>query len=205
MPLKKKEEVCGKPNQYNLETLQYDWGELPDTHIQVPPQQPRVRDYAALAGSGAAGKRVNPITHQPLPSPGAGFGGVGAVSPTPLPSPSRPAQEAMRRVPLPPVHHGNRDHVADLFGGGDGGARQTPAREPQRRALPPPLVAKELPQALPYPSSDVNGRGGAVHGNAAASPPEPWGADAFNVAWSHEDIKWVVHTNSLEAHRSYLR
>ncbi|CAC9474158.1 conserved hypothetical protein [Leishmania infantum JPCM5] len=205
MPLKKKEEVCGKPNQYNLNTLEYDWRELPDTHIQVPPPQPCVRDYSALAGYSAAGNRVNPITHQPLPSPGARFGGVSVVSPTPLPSPSRPAQEAMRRAPSPQAHHDNRDHVADLFGDGDGGAGQRPEREPQGRALPPPLVAGESPQALPYPSSGVNGRGDAVHGNAAASPPGPYGADAFNVVWSHEDIKRAVHTNSLEAHRSYLR
>ncbi|TPP40912.1 hypothetical protein CGC20_36315 [Leishmania donovani] len=144
MPLKKKEEVCGKPNQYNLNTLEYDWRELPDTHIQVPPPQPCVRDYSALAGYGAAGNRA---------------------------------------------HHDNRDHVADLFGDGDGGAGQRPEREPQRRALPPPLVAGESPQALPYPSSGVNGRGDAVHGNAAASPSGPYGADAFNVVWSHEDIK----------------
>ncbi|GET87368.1 hypothetical protein, conserved [Leishmania tarentolae] len=204
MPLKK-EEVCGKPNQYNLKTLQYDWKELPDTHIQLPPQKPRVRDYSALAGYGAAENRINPITHQPLPSPGAGLGRAGAVSATPLPSPSRPVQEAMQRVPSPQAHDGNRDHVAELLGGGDGGAWRMPAREGQRRVLPPPLVLEESPQALPSPSSDVNSRDRELRRAAAALPSVPYSVDVVNVAWSHEDIKRVVHTNNLEAQRSYLR
>lgn len=31
--MRRKEEVCGKPTQYNLQTLEYDWKELPDTHF----------------------------------------------------------------------------------------------------------------------------------------------------------------------------
>lgn len=34
MMLRKREEVCGKPTQYNLQTLEYDWKELPDTHLR---------------------------------------------------------------------------------------------------------------------------------------------------------------------------
>nr|CCC92346.1 conserved hypothetical protein [Trypanosoma congolense IL3000] len=36
MPLRgKKEEVCGKPTQYNLQTCEYDWRTLPDTHFAL--------------------------------------------------------------------------------------------------------------------------------------------------------------------------
>ncbi|XQJ26029.1 hypothetical protein NXY56_001978 [Leishmania guyanensis] len=220
MPLKRTEEVCGKPNQYNLKTLEYDWKELPDTHFQVPPPQPRLRNYSALAGYGAAKSRVNPITHQALPSFGTGPNGVGPLSPTPLPSPSRPAQEEVRRRQEPPVRNCNRDHVAELLGSGDGvGDGQTPSSELRRRARPPPLDAQELPQVpngehppsasyqqlLPYSSGGAYGGGGVPQGNAAAAPPELHGANAFNVAWSHEDIRRAVQTNNLEAQRSYLR
>lgn len=50
--MRRKEEVCGKPTQYNLQTLQYDWKELPDTHFafggnnrrQAGPQAPYATD-----------------------------------------------------------------------------------------------------------------------------------------------------------------
>ncbi|KAK7198283.1 hypothetical protein NESM_000785800 [Novymonas esmeraldas] len=211
MPRKKKEEVCGKPNQYNLQTLEYDWRELPDTHVQVSPQQPRVRDYSAFAGYGPPGQRLNPITHEPLPSPGVG---AAAASPTPLPSPSRPAQEEVRqRRSSPQLHNGKRDHVAELFGGA---VAETPPRRAPRQPPPPPLALEApstprdaLPRggspvpALPYPSAGMYGAlGGATpHGYAAPAPP----AAPAAAPWSHEDIKRVLAVNSAEALRSYLR
>lgn len=68
MVRRKKEEVCGKPNQYNLQTLEYDWKELPDTHYELPPQKPMVRDYSGLYGRYAHSKinHTNPINHLPL-------------------------------------------------------------------------------------------------------------------------------------------
>ncbi|KAG5482465.1 hypothetical protein CUR178_05604 [Leishmania enriettii] len=219
MPLKQKEEVCGKPNQYNLETLEYDWKELPNTHFQIPPQQPRVRDACALRGHDATSRRLNPITHQPLPFPGCGSRSSRAVSPTPLPSPSRPAQEGMRLRSSPQLQSGNRDHVAELLSGGGGSARLTPSHEPQHLARAPLFVEEDSPQIpldryplsgtcqqvplLPY--AGVFGAGGTPQRNAPTAPSQARDTDAFNFAWSHEDMRRVGQTNSVEAQRSYLR
>lgn len=40
--MRRKKEVCGKPTQYNLQTLQYNWKELPDTHFTIPDRNYRV-------------------------------------------------------------------------------------------------------------------------------------------------------------------
>ncbi|ORC83620.1 uncharacterized protein TM35_000631200 [Trypanosoma theileri] len=46
MPIRKKEEVCGKPTQYNLRTCEYDWKYLPDTHFNLgETPKPRNKDY----------------------------------------------------------------------------------------------------------------------------------------------------------------
>ncbi|KAG5508715.1 hypothetical protein JKF63_05213 [Porcisia hertigi] len=220
MPLKKKEEVCGKPNQYNLKTLEYDWKELPDNHIQVPPQRPRVRDYSALAGCGAAGPKVNPITNQHLPSPSDGARARRDVSPTPLPSPSRPVQEALRLRSSPQTLDCKRDHVAEILGGrGYNGVEQAPSNELKRGARPSPLVDKPVQTApfdqhlsraerqivLPYPLPSALEDSSLAQAHAGAAASEQRVVEDLNLMWSHEDIKRVVSTNILEAQRSYLR
>jgi hypothetical protein len=222
MPLKKKEEVCGKPNQYNLQTLEYDWKELPDTHIQIPPQQPRVRAYsltpAANVGAGPSPQpKLNPITHQPLPSAGVG------PAYTPLPSPSKPTQEDLSRnrggnVDAAPVRYGDnnnpnrRDHVKDVFGEAvPFPAQYTPARaSPPAFAPPAPspmypydLESRLVDQALVGRSPVSNGR--AMYADGGAVPSADRNGNYAVIPWSHDDIRRVVTSNALEAQRSYLR
>ncbi|KPA77777.1 hypothetical protein ABB37_06610 [Leptomonas pyrrhocoris] len=215
MPLKKKEEVCGKPNQYNLQTLEYDWKELPDTHIQLPPQQPRIRDYSLAPVPAAAPPKLNPITHQPLPNPAAG------PSYTPLPSPSKPAQEEVnRRTPQGRYGNNNRkDHVAELLG--DGGA--SPAYNAPARPSPSPLLPVPPQQFAPAPAPppvypyDV-GEFDLQQAPSRSPPPKlkaygledvavpPYRNDGYAVIqWSHDDLRRVGTSNALEAQRSYLR
>ena len=221
MPLKKKEEVCGKPNQYNLQTLEYDWKELPDTHIQLPPQQPRIRNYSVASSANAAASpppRLNPITHQPLPA-------AAGVSPsyTPLPSPSKPAQEALSRnnntnngsVYAPQgryAHNSRRDNVADLFSDPSASPAQPYAENPsqqqpqQQLAVLPPVYPYDIdrrePDPVPSCSPPLLSKA-AFENEAVAAPAYRDGKDAV-IPWSHEDIRRVVTSNALEAQRSYL-
>ncbi|KPI89335.1 hypothetical protein ABL78_1564 [Leptomonas seymouri] len=219
MPLKNKEEVCGKPNQYNLQTLEYDWKELPDTHIQIPLQQPRARHYPLAPLQNAAGgaasplPRLNPITHQPLLTPAVG------PSYTPLPSPSKPAQEEVK-YQNPQGRYGNnddnrKDHVAELFGGvGASPAYNPPPRPPprppveqQRQPVPPPIYpydvgGRELGRS-PSQSPPLSSR--AAYGHEGPALPVYHNDGHVVIPWSHDDIRRVVTSNALEAQRSYLR
>lgn len=213
MPIKKKEEVCGKPNQYNLQTLEYDWKELPDSHIQVPQQQPRIRNYSVAAappsnarGAARGGQRLNPITHQPLPSAELAAPTAAVVpSYTPLPSPSKPRQEEAR------YGANRRDNVADLFA----------ATPPASPAYAAPAAPSSL-QPAPAPRSPYALAGRAADVSPGRAPPAlhlPAGYnDGHNEAapfmrqegpavipWSHDDIRRAVTSNALEAQRSYLR
>ncbi|KEG07890.1 hypothetical protein DQ04_08551030 [Trypanosoma grayi] len=87
MPLRKKEEVCGKPTQYNLQTCEYNWKYLPDTHFNLdktPRSKSRQQVYSK-ALSDASNQTPREMIHQlpPLPLPSPRSTGFTVVSPAP--------------------------------------------------------------------------------------------------------------------------
>eukprot|EP00796_Vickermania_ingenoplastis_P007088 gene7088-5022_t len=66
--MKRKTDVCGKPTQYNLQTLQYDWKELPDTHFAFNGSEPRRRGASSWSAPYATDDQ-NPPVSQPLRRP----------------------------------------------------------------------------------------------------------------------------------------
>ncbi|KAH9580901.1 hypothetical protein LSM04_007341 [Trypanosoma melophagium] len=108
MPIRKKEEVCGKPTQYNLRTCEYDWKYLPDTHFKLgespgPRNKNHFMQKPPLRKEGPAktpplSPRASPPVEQPaiISSPPV------LVEPNPLPPTSFPiipwSHDNLRRI-----------------------------------------------------------------------------------------------------------
>lgn len=175
---RKKEEVCGKPTQYNLQTLEYDWKELPDTHYQIPQRQQRKRPQATV---GSPSKEVKLLPVPPPPCPP-----MTALSP--MPAPSYPIQEA--------VSGGGGSAVggpSDIYGREvvDGSVGRDPqysqhGGHPDWRSGGAMPCGREVPQPL------VSEQRAEMH------PP------VYVAPWSHDDIRRMVHANYAEAQRKYL-
>ncbi|RNF03770.1 uncharacterized protein Tco025E_08113 [Trypanosoma conorhini] len=107
MPIKKKEEVCGKPTQYNLQTCEYDWKYLPDTHFVIK-QGVRRRERPSLWPSAPASvARSTPRAPSPQESPPRERPLAAATPPSPAPplvaSPAAATQGP--QFPLVPWSH----------------------------------------------------------------------------------------------------
>lgn len=195
---KKNVEVTGKPTQYNLQTLEYNWGELPDTHFKVKENGPRIRDYAIPAGAPSGGNVSDNMRAilggGDVAGAGAGAGARAPAnnensrsvrqappSPQPAPMPSRPQQEdfAVQRG------NGNANGGAArnldpgaLRGGGgnDLGQQYAAMHQPQ----------PQLPQYQQQPQQQRL---------------EP---AAYVTPWSHEDLRRQVLMSQVEAGHNYL-
>lgn len=83
--MRKKEEVCGKPTQYNLQTLQYNWRELPDTHFEFQQENQQRRGGTRLNAPYATDYVAPPIpinkagdSLRHAKTDGDGYGNLGA-------------------------------------------------------------------------------------------------------------------------------
>ncbi|EAN94486.1 hypothetical protein C3747_186g78c [Trypanosoma cruzi] len=105
MPIRKKQEVCGKPTQYNLQTCEYDWKYLPDTHFNIEAKSPRRRQPSVQSNVplerslGTSWSPVIPRSPQKLELPA-----VIPLSPAPLMGTPHGMKVEPQAPPLPWSH-----------------------------------------------------------------------------------------------------
>ncbi|ESL10243.1 hypothetical protein TRSC58_02027 [Trypanosoma rangeli SC58] len=123
MPIENKE-VCGKPTQYNLQTCEYDWKYLPDTHFVIE-QNVKRRDPFPLRSSAPTNVAFNtPQAASPQKSPQPDN-----IPPVASPSPSPPlmwvSPGTVTPGPQPPLLPWSHDELRQIVYANQSAAQQS--------------------------------------------------------------------------------
>ncbi|CCW64967.1 unnamed protein product [Phytomonas sp. EM1] len=175
---RKNQEVCGKPTEYNLQTMEYNRRELPNTRIQPLKQEPRVRYYPQPTVATDAHARGNKANYND------GLSQELKVPEQRLPSMQKnrhlESGENPQRRSRTPIDVGNAISFpgAPVFERGENNHQLVPALDRDRR-LPDVSPPRPLPEFSPREIISM-------------------------LPWSHEAIRHAVASNRIEANRSYL-
>ncbi|CCW71730.1 unnamed protein product [Phytomonas sp. Hart1] len=175
---RKKQDVCGKPTQYNLQTMEYNWRELPNTKIQLMKQEPLPKHNSAPIQTNGSYTRYNKTKRDDSRSP----------------EPKTPSH----RTPLIPKgrflvdinNHKRFSHVSNSL---DKSEKYSDNRKPlsENNIYQIAQTMESVPK-LPslFPSRK--------------SPEFQEGMITCTQPWSHDAIFHMLAANRTEAKRSYL-